>query len=66
MLVAERLTPAARFNLVDTRFTERRLGAAPVERMLETAGAFGAVLDEVFGIEPPVPAAAVFAKLTSK
>jgi N-hydroxyarylamine O-acetyltransferase len=66
MLVAERLTPEARFNLVNTRLTERRPGAAPVERVLATADAFAAVLDEVFGVEPPVPAAAVFAKLAGQ
>jgi N-hydroxyarylamine O-acetyltransferase len=63
MLVAERLTPAARYNLVNTRLTERRMDGTVSERTLASADELAAALDEVFGIEPPVPAAAVFAKL---
>ena len=63
LLVVERLTPEARYNLVDTRLTERRMDGTTRERLLESADAFGAALDEVFGIEPPVPAAEVFAKI---
>jgi N-hydroxyarylamine O-acetyltransferase len=63
MLVAERLTPAARYNLVNTRLTERRTDGAISERTLASADELAAALDEVFGIEAPVPAAEVFAKL---
>jgi len=63
MLVAERLTPAARFNLVNTRLVERRPGAPPSERTLASADELARVLDEVFDIAPPVPAAELFAKI---
>jgi N-hydroxyarylamine O-acetyltransferase len=63
LLVAERLTPEARYNLVDTRLTERRIDGTTSERTLENAAEFATALDEVFGIEPPVPAAEVFAKI---
>jgi N-hydroxyarylamine O-acetyltransferase len=63
MLVIERLTPAARCNLVNTRLTERRPGLAEVERTLASAGELAQVLDEVFDIEPPVPASDLFAKI---
>ena len=63
MLLAERLTADARWTLVNTRLTERRLDGAVVERSLESADELAAVLDEVFDLEPPVPAAEVFAKI---
>ena len=63
MLVAERLTPQARYNLVNTRLTERRTDGTISERTLASADELAAALDEVFGIEPPVPVAEVFAKI---
>jgi len=63
MLVIERLTGEARFNLVNTRLTERRPGGTASERTLASADELAAVLDEVFDIEPPVPAAQLFAKI---
>jgi N-hydroxyarylamine O-acetyltransferase len=63
MLVAERLTPRARYNLVNTRLTERRTDGSFSERTLASADDLATTLDEVFGIEPPVPAAEVFAKI---
>ena len=63
MLVVERLTPAARYNLVDTRLTERRTDGSVTERTLASADELATALDEVFDIEPPVPAAEVFAKI---
>ena len=63
VLLAERLTAEARWTLVDTRLTERRLGGAVDERTLESSDQLAAVLDEVFDLEPPVPAAQVFAKI---
>jgi N-hydroxyarylamine O-acetyltransferase len=65
-LLVERLTATARWTLIDTRLTERRPGGAVIERTLETADELAAVLDEVFDIEPPVPAAEVFAKIAGK
>ena len=63
MLVVERLTAEARWNLVDTRLTERRTDGAVSQRTLASADELATALDEVFGIEPPVPAAEVFAKI---
>ena len=63
ILVIERLTAAARFNLVNTRLTERRPGAPASERTLASGSELARVLDEVFDIEPPVPAADLFAKI---
>jgi N-hydroxyarylamine O-acetyltransferase len=62
-LVVERLTPEARYNLVNTRLTERRTDGTASERMLASANELATTLDQVFGIEPPVPAAEVFAKI---
>jgi N-hydroxyarylamine O-acetyltransferase len=65
MLIAERLTASARFNLVNTRLTERREGGAAGERTIDSAAELGRVLDEVFDIEPPVPVAEIFAKIAT-
>ncbi|MFI4935444.1 MAG: arylamine N-acetyltransferase [Caulobacterales bacterium] len=62
-LLAERLTAEARFNLINNRLTERYHDGRVVERTLSDAEAFGEALDQVFNLEPPVPAEAVFAKL---
>jgi N-hydroxyarylamine O-acetyltransferase len=62
-LLAERLTREARFNLMNTRLTERRRDGAVNERIVGSAEELAQVLDEVFDIEPPVPAAQVFAKI---
>jgi hypothetical protein len=51
---------------MNTRLTERRRDGTTSERLIESADEFGAVLDEVFDIEPPVPAAEVFAKIAPK
>ncbi|HEY1426431.1 MAG TPA: arylamine N-acetyltransferase [Caulobacteraceae bacterium] len=63
MLLAERLTEAARFNLINTRLTERRRDGTVTERALQSADELAGVLDEVFDIEPPIPAAEVSAKI---
>jgi N-hydroxyarylamine O-acetyltransferase len=65
LLVAERLTPQARYNLVNTRLTERRTDGTISERTLASADELAAALDEVFDIEPPVPAAEMFAKIAA-
>src|SRR6185312_3980843 len=46
MLVAERLTADARYNLINTRLTERRRDGAVSERTIETADELGRVLEE--------------------
>lgn len=63
MLVVERLTAEARWNLVDTRLTERRRDGQTSERTLASAVELAQALDEVFDLEPPIPAAEVFAKI---
>ena len=65
MLVAERVTGAARYNLVNTRLTERRTDGSFSERTLASADDLAATLDEVFGIEPPVPPAELFARIAA-
>ena len=65
LLVAERLTADARYNLVNIRLTERRQDGTTSERVLATPDELASALDEVFGIEPPVPAAEVFAKIAA-
>jgi N-hydroxyarylamine O-acetyltransferase len=61
-LIAERLTETVRYNLVNTRLTERRLDGSVAERVLATAGEFGEALDGVFHIDSPAPVETVFAK----
>jgi N-hydroxyarylamine O-acetyltransferase len=64
MLIVERLTDEARFNLVNTRLTERRRDGREVETLLTSADALGEVLDTVFGIEPPASAAELFVRIS--
>ncbi|HEY1752033.1 MAG TPA: arylamine N-acetyltransferase [Caulobacteraceae bacterium] len=66
MLVAERLTEAARYNLVNTRLTERRGDGSASERILASAEELADVLDRLFDLEPPAPAAEVFAKIAGR
>ncbi|HWF00031.1 MAG TPA: arylamine N-acetyltransferase [Caulobacteraceae bacterium] len=62
-LVAERLTPEVRSSLINTRLT-RRYRDARVETVdLADAAALARALDEIFDVEPPVAAEALFAKL---
>jgi N-hydroxyarylamine O-acetyltransferase len=63
-LLAERLTGEARFNLFNTRLTERRRDGEVIETTLATAEALGEALERVFGLEPPAPAKAVFARVS--
>ena len=63
-LIVERLTGEARFNLMNTRLTERRRDGRVVERTLSSARELGETLDQVFDIEPPVPVEQVFARVS--
>ena len=65
-LLAERLAGKARYNLINCRLTERPFDGAASERTIASAEEFASVLDEVFDIEPPVPAAEVFAKIAGR
>jgi N-hydroxyarylamine O-acetyltransferase len=64
-LIAERLTETARYNLVNTRLTERGRDGSVIERTLNSPAELGEVLEAVFNIESPAPAEAVFAKLAA-
>ncbi len=63
-LIAERLTETTRYNLVNTKLTERRRDGSAVERTLNGAAEFGEVLETVFNIESPAAVETVFAKLS--
>jgi N-hydroxyarylamine O-acetyltransferase len=64
-LIAERLTETTRYNLVNTRLTERGRDGSVIERTLNSAAELGEVLEAVFNIEPPESAEVVFAKLAA-
>jgi N-hydroxyarylamine O-acetyltransferase len=64
VLIVERLAAGRRHKLVNHRYVvEARQGEVLEERELDAA-AFGRMLDEVFGITPPVAADAVFDRFT--
>ena len=62
LLIMEKLTPEARYSLLNQKLTERRAGET-TERILGDAAELGAVLEEVFGVTPPEPAEVVWARL---
>ena len=59
----ERLTPTLRAGLLNDRLTLRPRGGAAETRRIETVHDFAQVLDEVFDLVPPVPAAALFERI---
>ncbi len=61
-LIAERLTPEARYTLVNRTLTERRGGEVKA-RGIADAGELGVVLETVFGLVPPEPAEAIWTRL---
>ncbi len=63
VLIAERLTPEVRRNLVNTWLTERWRDGRVAERIIASAAELGEVLDDLFGIEPPESAAQLFARI---
>lgn len=55
VMIVERLLPGRRLKLVNRRFTEEaRNGEVVSTRIIDDADDFGRVLDEAFGIAPPV------------
>ncbi|HTX51374.1 MAG TPA: arylamine N-acetyltransferase [Caulobacteraceae bacterium] len=65
MVIMQRLTDAARIMLINTQLVERRRDGSVVERTLADAAELDDVLDKTFGIDPPAPAAKVFAKIAA-
>lgn len=59
----ERLTPALRASLLNDRLTQRAPGQPASVRQIATADEFAQVLESVFDIQPPVPAAELFERL---
>lgn len=62
-LLAERLTPEGRANLLNDRLTWRPAGGEPVSRRIADAADLGRTLDQHFGIDLPVAAAELFERL---
>ena len=48
---------------MNDRLTLRRRGMPVESRRIDTAGDFGQVLDTLFDLQPPVPAAALFERV---
>jgi N-hydroxyarylamine O-acetyltransferase len=59
-LLLERLSAQRRVALFNDRLIVRDALASPVERRIGSAAEFARVLDELFELEPPVPAAELF------
>jgi N-hydroxyarylamine O-acetyltransferase len=62
-LLVQRLGEKARYQLSNTRFTERRHDGELLERTLASAQELDQVLDQVFGLTAPASAETVFARL---
>ncbi|MGJ4948918.1 arylamine N-acetyltransferase family protein [Bradyrhizobium sp. HKCCYLS20291] len=66
VLILERLTAEARYKLVNRRLViEARDGEVRSEQVIETPEALGRVIDEVFGVSPPVPVEQIWARIES-
>ncbi len=59
----ERLTPTLRAGLLNDRLTLRPMGGTVQVRRLELADELAQVLDQVFNLQPPVSAAALFERV---
>ncbi len=64
-LLIERLTTDARYTLSNVRLVERHRDGRAIERTLGSAAEVADVLDQVFGLRPPVPVDTVYAKITA-
>jgi N-hydroxyarylamine O-acetyltransferase len=62
-LLAERLTADGRATLFNDLLTVRAPGQPPQVRRLETPADFGRVLNDLFDLEPPIPAEELFARV---
>jgi N-hydroxyarylamine O-acetyltransferase len=62
-LLAERLTPEARYSLFNARLTTRHADGRVEERSLAGPAELGKVLTETLAIEPPVSAEEIWARL---
>lgn len=66
VMIVERLLPGRRLKLVNRRFTEEARDGAVVSRsVVADATTFGAILDQTFGITPPVPAEDLFGRCSA-
>jgi N-hydroxyarylamine O-acetyltransferase len=64
IVIMERLARDARHKLINRRYiVEARDGEVASETVLDSAEAFGRVLDEVFNVVPPAPVEQVFARV---
>ncbi|MGH7022916.1 MAG: arylamine N-acetyltransferase family protein [Caulobacteraceae bacterium] len=63
VLIAERLCPEVRRNLVNTWLTEHWRDGRVEGRNLASAAELDEVLDQLFGIEPPESASRLFARI---
>lgn len=59
----ERLTPQLRAGLLNDKLTLRPVNGPPRTHRIETATELAQVLDEVFGVAPPVSAADLFERI---
>jgi N-hydroxyarylamine O-acetyltransferase len=67
IIMMERLAPGKRYKLVNLRFiTEARDGEVIAEQPVESAKMLGDILDTTFGVTPPAPAEALFARASQK
>jgi N-hydroxyarylamine O-acetyltransferase len=65
-LIIERIAGGRRYKLINNRFvTEIRDGEVADDRVIGNADEFGRILDQTFGITPPVPAPEIFARFRS-
>jgi N-hydroxyarylamine O-acetyltransferase len=62
-LLMEQLKAGVRATLLNDRLTLRTPGHAAVQRRIESPDEFSEVLESVFGVRPPVPAAELFERL---
>jgi N-hydroxyarylamine O-acetyltransferase len=62
-LLVESLTGVGRTGLLNDRLTIRPIDGPAETRRIDTADEFAQVLDELFDIEPPIPAAELYARL---
>jgi N-hydroxyarylamine O-acetyltransferase len=63
VLIAERLCPEVRRNLVNTWLTERWRDGRVEDRIIASAAELGEVLDQLFDLEPPEPISQLFARI---